>query len=1038
MPRQKMTAMDYSNLIPKEQLATVATGVIRRYRQDASEQDCAELTNAFLILAKYLNNFHTGEFYVKIDCSEAEFQQLNVMATSYKETFETWSELIGLSPIEVRYNVRLAKGFSIICNEIAVRLNGKAAEFDREPIKVLGIDIETFSSVDIASCGLYKYAESEDFTILLFAYACDDKPVQIVDFASGDELPERIFQALTDPKILKTAFNASFERICIGQYYGVELPIEQWECTMVRSAMLGLPLSLAQVGKVLNLDDQKMSEGKALIKYFSCPCKPTKTNGGRVRNLPEHAPDKWGIFKQYCMRDVEVERTIRNKTKSFSIPESEKELYIYDQRINDRGVLVDMDFVKHAIRMDTLYKGRLNAEAAEISGLDNPNSVAQLKAWLEKETGNEIATLSKKDIPDLLKASDNDIVGRMLCIRQEMAKTSTKKYEAMEKAACADNRVRGLLQFYGANRTGRWAGRLVQVQNLPQNHIDDLDYARTLVKEGDLDMLEMMYGNVPDTLSQLIRTAFIAKPGCTFIVCDFSAIEARVIAWLAGEQWRLDVFRTHGKIYEATAALMYHVSPDEITKTDPRRQKGKIAELACVAEGQLVLTDFGFVPIEHVDTSMKVWDGFDFVEHGGVIYKGIKKVISYGGITATEDHLVWIEGKEGPIQFGESANSGSHLQQSFPSWENLWKCGNYKSRKEIYQRLVASLCSHKMYPLRRHPMDILSESNAEKICRMPKVLPTPKNPEVARSSIYRGKAKMRKSQRCKLQKLRGTWNQILFFFGFRGRPMDDSELRSSRSHDGIGQNRCERKLRARKPSLGNASTELYKPAKVYDIINCGPRNRYTVNGVLVHNCGYQGGVGAMKSMGGEKMGLSEAEMQEIVTHWRKANPAIVKLWDKVQEAAIACIESKSTTTIGGGVDFYMRLGALMIYLPSGRVLSYPRPYIGENRFGAKSICYEGLNQTTKQWGKQETYGGKLVENIVQAIARDCLALTILRLEKHGYPIVFHVHDEVIIEARTDGSQTLEAVEEIFKQPIPWAEDLPLKGAGYITDYYLKD
>lgn len=783
MPRQKMIAMDYSNLIPKEQLATVATGVIRRYRQDASEQDCAELTNAFLILAKYLNNFHTGEFYVKIDCSEAEFQQLNVIATSYKETFETWSELIGLSPIEVRYNVRLAKGFSIICNEIAVRLNGKAAEFDREPIKVLGIDIETFSSVDIASCGLYKYAESEDFTILLFAYACDDKPVQIVDFASGDELPERIFQALTDPKILKTAFNASFERICIGRYYGVELPIEQWECTMVRSAMLGLPLSLAQVGKVLNLDDQKMSEGKALIKYFSCPCKPTKTNGGRVRNLPEHAPDKWGIFKQYCMRDVEVERTIRNKTKSFSIPESEKELYIYDQRINDRGVLVDMDFVKHAIRMDTLYKGRLNAEAAEISGLDNPNSVAQLKAWLEKETGNEVATLSKKDIPDLLKASDNDIVGRMLCIRQEMAKTSTKKYEAMEKAACTDNRVRGLLQFYGANRTGRWAGRLVQVQNLPQNHIDDLDYARTLVKEGDLDMLEMMYGNVPDTLSQLIRTAFIAKPGHTFIVCDFSAIEARVIAWLAGEQWRLDVFRTHGKIYEASASMMFHVPVEEITKTDPRRQKGKIAELAL---------------------------------------------------------------------------------------------------------------------------------------------------------------------------------------------------------------------------------------------------------------GYQGGVGAMKSMGGEKMGLSEAEMQEIVTHWRKANPAIVKLWDKVQDAAIACIESKSTTTIGGGIDFYMRLGALMIYLPSGRVLSYPRPYIGENRFGAKSICYEGLNQTTKQWGKQETYGGKLVENIVQAIARDCLALTILRLEKHGYPIVFHVHDEVIIEARTDGSQTLEAVEEIFKQPIPWAKDLPLKGAGYITDYYLKD
>lgn len=778
-----MMVMVYSSLIPQEQLAKVASGVIRRYRQDASEQDCSDLIVAFLILARHLDNFFTGEFYAKIGCSEKEFQQLNTIATSYQNTFETWSELIGLSPAVIRYNVKLTNGFSIICNEIAVKLNGKAAEYDREPIKVLGIDIETYSSVDIASSGLYKYAESEDFTILLFAYACDDKPVQIVDFASGEKLPERIFQALTDTKILKTAFNASFERICIGQYYGVELPVEQWECTMVRSAMLGLPLSLAQVGKVLNLEDQKMSEGKALIKYFSCPCKPTKTNGGRTRNLPEHAPEKWDTFKRYCVRDVEVEQAIRDKTKAFIISDCEKELYVIDQRINDRGVLVDMDLVLHAIRMDTLYKGRLNAEAAELSGLNNPNSVAQLKAWLEKETGSEITSLSKKDIPDLLAAADSDVVERMLCIRQEMSKTSTKKYEAMEKAACANNRVHGLLQFYGANRTGRWAGRLVQVQNLPQNHINDLDYARTLVKSGDLDMIEMMYGNVPDTLSQLIRTAFIAKPGHTFIVCDFSAIEARVIAWLAGEQWRLDVFRTHGKIYEASASMMFHVPVEEITKTDPRRQKGKIAELAL---------------------------------------------------------------------------------------------------------------------------------------------------------------------------------------------------------------------------------------------------------------GYQGGVGAMKAMGGEKMGLSEAEMQEIVTHWRKANPAIVKLWDKVQEAAMACIDTRATTTIGRGIYFCMKFGALLIQLPSGRCLSYPRPYIGENRFGAKSICYEGLSQTTKQWGKQETYGGKLVENIVQAIARDCLALTILRLEKAGYPIVFHVHDEVIIEARKDGSQTLESVKEIFRQPIPWAEDLPLKGDGYLTDYYLKD
>lgn len=782
MKQQQTVAMIYSNLIPQEQLAKVASGVIRRYRQDASDQDCEDLTTSFLILSKYLGNFFTGEFYVKIECTETEFQQLNVIATSYKNTFETWSELIGLSPTVIRYNVRLAKGFSTICNEIAVKLNGKAAEYDREPIKVLGIDIETFSSVDIASCGLYKYAESDDFTILLFAYACDDKPVQIVDFASGETLPERIFQALTDPNILKTAFNASFERICIGRHYGIDLPIEQWECTMVRSAMLGLPLSLAQVGKVLSLEDQKMTEGKALIKYFSCPCKPTKVNGGRTRNLPEHAPNKWDTFKRYCIRDVEVEQAIRNKTKAFIIPDSEKELYVIDQRINDRGVLVDMDLVKHAIRMDTLYKGRLNAEAAELSGLDNPNSVAQLKTWLEKETGSEVTTLNKKDIPDLLKISDSEVVDRMLRIRQEMAKTSTKKYEAMEKAACDDNRVRGLLQFYGANRTGRWAGRLVQVQNLPQNHINDLDYARTLVKSGDLDMVEMAYGNVPDTLSQLIRTAFIAKSGYTFIVCDFSAIEARVIAWLAGEHWRLDVFRTHGKIYEASASMMFHVPVEAITKTDPRRQKGKIAELAL---------------------------------------------------------------------------------------------------------------------------------------------------------------------------------------------------------------------------------------------------------------GYQGGVGAMKTMGGERMGLSETEMQEIVTHWRKANPAIVRLWADIENCAKATITSSQLTECHG-LHFYKSMGLLMVRLPSGRSLCYPKPAIGTNRFGNESITYEGLNQTTKQWGIQETYGGKLVENIVQAIARDCLAVTILRLEKRGFPIVFHVHDEVIIEARTDGSQTLEEVENVFKHPIPWAEDLPLKGAGYMTDYYLKD
>lgn len=775
--------MDYRTTIPEKRIHEISAETIRRYMPDAGDQDCVELTETFLILGKYMDNFFTDERYVTINCSDMEFRYLGNVATSYKDTLDTWSELISLgTPAIVRYNVKPTRTFSEICNDIAVRLGAVMAEISREPIHTLGIDIETYSSEDIAN-GVYRYADAEDFTILLFAYSVNDGPVLITDIAQGEEIPPRIVEALTDPHVLKTAFNAAFERTCLNKFLGLHMDAEQWECTMVRSAMLGLPLSLDAVGRVLKLEQQKMQEGKALIRYFSCPCKPTKVNGGRTRNLPQHAPEKWATFKRYCVRDVEVEQAIRRITAAYRIPESEHRLYVADQRINDRGVLVDMDLVTQAIRMDAAYKGRLNAEAMEISGLDNPNSVAQLKAWLEKETDTTVEKLSKKDLPALLAFADNDKVERMLRIRQEMAKTSTKKYEAMRKTACSDGRVRGLLQFYGANRTGRWAGRLVQVQNLPQNHLEDLDYARSLVKSGDLSAVELLFGNVPDTLSQLIRTAFIAKDGCTFLVCDFSAIEARVIAWLAGEQWRLEVFRTHGKIYEASASMMFHVPVDEITKTDPRRQKGKIAELAL---------------------------------------------------------------------------------------------------------------------------------------------------------------------------------------------------------------------------------------------------------------GYQGGVGAMKTMGGESMGLTEEEMSEIVDNWRNANPAIVRLWKDVEAAARMVIRYGEPVSVKG-LKFFMSLGAMMIQLPSGRCLSYPRPSVGVNRFGSESICYEGVSQTSKQWCQQETYGGKLVENIVQGIARDCLAITILRLEEKGYPIVFHVHDEVIIEApENDGVHTLQGVEEIFRMPITWAPGLPLKGAGYTTKYYLKD
>ena len=774
-----------------KQFKTISSDFISRYFPPQDECIIAGYVRAIEILSEFI--FDTVEEEARIilkDISDDRYEELRQVAlTSYSfDVFGTRKSFFdgggtGWIPF-TEYGISFHKNFARMWNDMI----NEASKERRETVtafKILSIDIETYSSNDISSCGVYKYAEAEDFTILLFAYSCDYGPVEVIDLASGEKLPEHIYKALSDPKILKTAFNATFERICLSKYFGLYLTSDQWECTMVRSAMLGLPLSLAAVGKVLNLEDQKMDEGKALIRYFSVPCKPTKTNGMRTRNLPEHAPEKWDVFKKYCKRDVEVENAIRQKTAAFKILPAEKELYDVDQRINDRGAMLDMEMVNNAIRMSQVYNGRLTAEAAELTGLDNPNSVAQLKSWLEQETGNEIKSLNKKDMPDIIKSTDAEHVQRLLSIRQELGKTSVKKYEAMSKAVCEDDRVRGLLQFYGASRTGRWAGRLVQVQNLPQNHIEDLDLARSLVKRGDLDMLELCYGNVPDTLSQLIRTAIIAKPGHTFIVSDFSAIEARVIAWLAGEAWRLEVFRTHGKIYEASASQMFHVPVESITKTDPRRQKGKIAELAL---------------------------------------------------------------------------------------------------------------------------------------------------------------------------------------------------------------------------------------------------------------GYQGGVSAMKTMGGEKMGLSEDEMKEIVNHWRNANPAIVGLWGDVQAAAMQAISGRDAS-IRKGVKFRSELGAMTIELPSGRKLFYPRARIElREKFGRKSktIIYEGQNQTTKKWEEQETYGGKLVENIVQGIARDCLAVTMIRLEKMGYPIVFHVHDEVILEVPDDGTKTLAEVCEVFKKPIVWAEGLPLKGDGYVTNYYKKD
>ena len=648
-------------------------------------------------------------------------------------------------------------------------------------MRELGIDIETYSSYDLKSCGVYRYVEAPDFTILLFSYSVDGGPVQCVDFASGEVLPDEILAALRDPAVVKTAFNAAFERICISRYYGWPLmDPTQWRCTMVRAARMGLPLSLEQCGEVLRLEDGKMKEGRALIRYFSTP------NRGK-RHLPGDAPDRWELYKAYNVRDVEVEQAVLAKVRRLEPAAFDEELYTVDQIINDRGVLLDRQLATNAARFDEDYKAQLLEEAKTLTGLDNPNSPTQIKEYLHRVTGISVATLNKKSLDDVeALAKGNPAALRVLELRREMGKTSNKKYAAMLKCVCDDGRIHGLLQFCGAARTGRWAGRLVQVQNLPQNHLRDLDYARNLVKLGDLDDFQQNYANPTQVLSELIRTAFIAKPGCTLHVCDFSAIEARVIAWLAGEQWVTDVFRNGGDIYCATASQMFGVPVAKHGPNAELRQRGKIAVLAL---------------------------------------------------------------------------------------------------------------------------------------------------------------------------------------------------------------------------------------------------------------GYGGGVAALEAMGGSRLGLSADEQRDIMQRWRKANPNIVRFWSTIEAAAVRAIKTGEATTIHRGIVVAYRWGMLLITLPSGRTICYPRADIGLERGDGwrgdhEVIEYEGMNQITKKWERIRTYGGKLTENVVQAIARDILACIILRAHAAGLNIVFHIHDEIVVEA--EPGQTLQDVENIFSEPIAWCKDLPLKGAGYTTPYYLKD
>ena len=783
---------------------------------------------------------------------------------------------------------------------------------------LMGIDIETYSSAPLPRCGVYRYCDAPDFEILLFSYAFDDAPVKTIDLAGGESLPKEVISALEDPSIIKVAYNAQFERVCLSRYLGHWLDSRQWRCTMVMAAYLTLPGRLADAAVALGATEKKMEEGKDLIRYFSVPCKPTKTNGGRTRNLPADAPEKWAVYRQYNAQDVETERAIRKALEKYPLPEQEWELYALDQQINDRGVRVDKKLVKNAIAVDAVFAQAACQRAKELTGLENPGSVNQLKAWLADQD-MPMESLARKIVQEKTAQTDG-IVAELLNLRLELSKTSVKKYEAMARCVCRDGRVHGLLQFYGANRTGRWAGRLVQVQNLPQNHLPDLELAREIVKTGDEELLDTLFASVPGTLSELIRTAFIPKDGYRFLVADFSAIEARVLAWLANEEWVLEEFRGKGKIYEATASRMFHIPQESIVKGNPSyeyRQKGKQATLSCIAEGQLVLTDHGLIRIENVKPHHRLWDGENWVSHEGVVYQGQKEVMTYDGLTATADHLVWIEGQARPVYFGLAAASGARL-------------------------IRTEYC---------------------------------------------------------------------------GQAISMSTPRSATAHE---------------EQTGHPLITAHRrTARLYDIRNAGPHHRFTVSGRLVHNCGYGGGVGALKAMGAK---MPEEEMQPLVDAWRAANPNIVAFWSALDRAARTVIRRKTSARIGK-LALYWQDDKMFMRLPSGRNLCYQSPHFTENRFGNDAIGYYAPN-TAGQMVVQETFGGKLAENATQAIARDILAHALLTLEKNGYPVIFHVHDEAVIEMPI-GQGSLEEACRLMAIAPDWAENLPLRADGYECAYYQK-
>ena len=604
----------------------------------------------------------------------------------------------------------------------------------------ISIDIETFSDIDLIKCGVYKYADSPAFEILLFAYSIDDGEIYIVDLVSGEELPEEIAEAIKSDTVIKTAFNAQFERVCLSKHLGILLDPSSWYCTAVQAAELSLPSSLADVGAALGLERQKMTEGKELIKYFCVPCKPTKSNGGRTRNMPKDAPEKWTLFKEYCKRDVDVERQIAKKLEMYPISESEHRLYVLDQRINDRGVLVDLSLAQQAIKINSIQTAVATEQAYTLTGLENPNSVAQLKDWLI-ENGVEIDSLSKKAVAALADETDGDIQ-EMLHLRLLMSKTSVKKYEAVMRSVCKDNRVRGMMRFCGASRTGRWSGNILQPQNLPQNHLPDLTLARDIVKDGDFEMLDMTFGNVPNVLSELIRTVLIPKQNHRFIVADFSAIEARVLSWLAGEQWRLDTFRNGGDIYCASASQMFRVPVEKHGVNGHLRQKGKISELACGYGGSVgALKNMGAVemgvPEDELQGLINDWRNANphivklWTEVGNTAMKAIKEktIVSLGKLVFMYERgilfirlpsgrrLSYIKPRIGTNRFGGDSITYMGVSAS-KKWERLETFGG-KLVENIVQAIARDLLSSAMMNVANAGYDIVFHVHDEIIAEVP-------------------------------------------------------------------------------------------------------------------------------------------------------------------------------------------------------------------------------------------------------------------------------------------------------------------------------